>query len=62
MIYDLAFSEDGLIEKLAALRWKRRMGFIVEWKDVTALTRQAYKNDIKQILADLKTLLKEENP
>lgn len=57
---DLAFSEEGLVDSLCALRWKRRMGFILEWKDVSADTKASYRADIRQTLLDLKTILKGE--
>lgn len=54
----LAFSEEGLVDQLCALRWKRRMGFLIDWKDVSADTKAGYRAEIRQILLDLKTILK----
>lgn len=58
MDIDLAFSEEGLVDSLCALRWKRRMGFLTDWSDVSADVKASYRADIRQILLDLKTLLK----
>lgn len=53
----LAFSEEGLVEQLSVLRWKRRMGFLTEWDDVSPDGKASFRADIRQTLLDLKTIL-----
>jgi hypothetical protein len=57
----LSFSDEDLVDQLAALRWKRRMGYLTDWDKLSPESKAGQRQDIRLTLADLKTILSGSN-
>ncbi len=55
--FTLSFSDEGLVDQLAALRWKRRMGYLTDWDKLSPESKAGQRQDIRLTLADLKCCL-----